>query len=147
MQIQGSGLVTISLWDGSEPIPIYGNGENIRDWLYVKDHCAALLAVLKNGRPGENYNIGGNNELTNIDLVHQICAIFNEIYPEKNPHQSLITFIPDRPGHDFRYAIDSTKIQRETGWQATADFQNSLHLTANWFIDQNSEASERQSLK
>ncbi len=124
-----------------EPIPIYGNGENIRDWLYVNDHCAALLAVLENGRPGETYNIGGNNELTNIDLVHRICSIFDEIYPEKKPHQSLITFIPDRPGHDFRYAIDSTKIQREIGWQATADFQNSLYLTVKWFLDQNSEPS------
>ena len=129
----------------NEPIPVYGNGENIRDWLYVEDHCSALEAVFKSGNPGETYNIGGNNEQRNIDLVTKICQIMDKLsltLPEpsdstnhKKRYQELITFVNDRPGHDFRYAIDASKIKRDLGWKPTEDFEHALTETVQWYLD------------
>lgn len=119
-----------------EPIPVYGKGENVRDWLYVTDHCAALDLVFQNGRAGETYNIGGNNEWENIKLVKEICNILNEEV-DKAPgsdFKSLITFVTDRPGHDFRYAIDATKIKDELGWNRNESFEERLKETVHWYI-------------
>jgi len=118
-----------------EPIPVYGKGENIRDWLYVGDHCTALRTVLENGIPGETYNIGGNNEQTNLDLVKHICAILDEIHPGSAPYASLIHFVTDRPGHDLRYAIDPTKIRNELGWEPKETFQTGFRKTIQWYLD------------
>lgn len=120
-----------------KPLPVYGDGLNIRDWLYVEDHCAALRAILAKGRPGEVYNIGGRNEMTNLDVVHAICAMLDEYRP--NPggahYASLISFITDRPGHDRRYAIDARKIERELGWKPTESFETGIRKTVHWFLD------------
>lgn len=118
-----------------EPIPVYGKGENIRDWLYVGDHCAALRAVLENGKPGQTYNIGGNNELTNLELVKHICAVLDELHPGSQPYASQITFVTDRPGHDLRYAIDATKIRTELNWQPKETFQTGFRKTIQWYLD------------
>lgn len=122
-----------------KPLPVYGDGLNIRDWLYVDDHCRAIEAVILKGKPGEVYNVGGNNEWKNIDIVNRICDALVE--SGVTPH-SLITYIKDRPGHDRRYAIDSSKIQRELGWQPTYDFETGLRATVNWYL-QNREWWER----
>jgi dTDP-glucose 4,6-dehydratase len=118
-------------------LPIYGDGLNIRDWLYVGDHCSALRTILAKGRPGEVYNIGGSNERTNLDVVRAICAELDELRP--NPrivrYASLITFIEDRPGHDRRYAIDARKIERELGWRAEESFESGLRKTVQWYLD------------
>jgi dTDP-glucose 4,6-dehydratase len=119
----------------SEPIPVYGKGENIRDWLYVGDHCSALQAVLEEGIPGETYNIGGNNEQTNLNLVKAVCAILDELRPGPKPYASLITFVTDRPGHDLRYAIDPTKIRTQLGWEPQETFQTGFHKTIQWYLD------------
>jgi dTDP-glucose 4,6-dehydratase len=118
-----------------EPIPVYGKGENIRDWLYVGDHCAALRAVLEKGKPGQTYNIGGNNEQTNLDLVKHICAVLDELHPGSRPYATLITFVTDRPGHDIRYAIDATKIRSELDWQPKETFQTGFRKTIQWYLD------------
>ena len=120
-----------------EPIPIYGNGQNIRDWIYVNDHCEALNAVLKDGKAGETYNIGGNKELSNIDLVKQICHIMDKKTNTKNidSYVDLISFVKDRPGHDYRYAVDITKIKEELDWAPTTDFQLALSKTIDWYLD------------
>lgn len=124
------------------PIPVYGNGENIRDWLYVGDHCRALLRVLENGTPGQTYNIGGNNEQRNIDLVRSICRLVDEMtLPDVAPREgsrdseSLITFVHDRPGHDLRYAIDSSKIQAHLGWKPRETAETGMRKTVQWYIE------------
>lgn len=118
-----------------EDIPVYGKGENIRDWLFVGDHCAALRTVLEKGSPGETYNIGGNNEQTNLDLVKLVCGILDELHPGPQPYFSLVKFVTDRPGHDLRYAIDATKIRQQLGWEPTEDFQSGFRQTIQWYLD------------
>jgi dTDP-glucose 4,6-dehydratase len=118
-----------------DPIPVYGKGENIRDWLYVGDHCAALRTVLEKGEPGETYNIGGNNEQPNLDLVKHICAILDELRPGPQPYATLISFVTDRPGHDLRYAIDSTKIRTELRWEPRETFQTGFRKTIQWYLE------------
>lgn len=117
-------------------LPLYGDGLNIRDWLHVQDHCAALKMVLKHGRVGESYNIGGNKELKNIEITESICEILQELCPHSNSlhYQSLITFVKDRPGHDRRYAIDSSKIAEELGWEPQIDFELGLRDTVIWYL-------------
>jgi dTDP-glucose 4,6-dehydratase len=116
------------------PLPVYGKGENVRDWLYVEDHAVALLSVLGRGRPGETYNIGGDNEARNIDLVRSICAILDELRPGGAPHERLVRFVEDRPGHDFRYAIDAAKIQAELGWRPSVTLEEGLRRTVAWYL-------------
>jgi len=120
-----------------KPLPVYGTGENVRDWLYVQDHCDAINMVLQKGIVGETYNVGGNNEIPNIQIVRDICTILDEVKPAEsgNSYHQLITFVKDRPGHDFRYAIDSTKIKQDLGWQPHETFQSGLRKTINWYLD------------
>jgi len=118
-----------------ESIPVYGSGENVRDWLYVEDHARALLAVIERGRTGETYNIGGNAEARNIDIVEMICGLLDEFRPEGAPHARLIAHVPDRPGHDFRYAIDAGKIEAELGWQPTVTLAEGLRRTVIWYLE------------
>jgi len=122
-----------------EPLPVYGKGENVRDWLYVEDHCKAIWMVIQNGRVGETYNIGGGNEWRNIDIVNKICELLAEELG-KNPfeYKELITFIKDRPGHDLRYAIDFTKIKSELDWQPKETFETGLKKTIKWYLDNKS---------
>ena len=119
-----------------KPIPIYGDGQNIRDWLYVGDHCAALRAVLSGGRPGETYNIGGNSEMANVDVARSLCEILDELNPKSPtiPHSSLIEFVDDRPGHDRRYAVDTSKIEKELAWQPQETFLSGLEKTVRWYL-------------
>ena len=119
----------------NKPVPVYGKGENVRDWLYVEDHAAAIDIIFHKGRPGETYNIGGNNEWKNIDLIRLLCRIMDKKLnrPEKTS-EKLITFVKDRPGHDLRYAIDSSKLQREFGWTPIPDFAAGLEKTVNWYL-------------
>ena len=120
-----------------KPLPVYGDGLNVRDWLYVEDHCSAIETVLSQGRIGECYNIGGNNEQANITIVKMICDVVDRLRPGLGhaPCQSLITYVRDRPGHDRRYAIDASKIERELGWRPTQDFSSGLELTIRWYLD------------
>ena len=120
-----------------KPLPIYGKGENIRDWIYVEDHCEAIYEVLLNGKIGETYNIGGNCEKTNLELVQSICNILEEIKPNKTgrSYKELITFVQDRPGHDFRYAMNITKISKELGWKPKYNFNTGLRKTILWYLD------------
>ncbi|PWK85725.1 dTDP-glucose 4,6-dehydratase [Fulvimonas soli] len=120
-----------------EPLPVYGDGRNVRDWLYVGDHCAAIRRVLEAGRVGETYNVGGNAERENIAVVEAICALLDERRPlaDGRPRESLITFVKDRPGHDRRYAIDSGKLQRELGWRPTQTFESGIARTVDWYLD------------
>jgi dTDP-glucose 4,6-dehydratase len=118
-----------------KPLPVYGRGENVRDWLYVEDHALALIAVLKKGRLGETYNIGGAAERQNIDVVRGICDLLDEIRPGQRPHADLISFVADRPGHDLRYAIDSSKIRQELGWAPRESFESGLAHTVRWYLD------------
>ena len=127
-------LVIANALEGS-PIPVYGDGKNIRDWLYVDDHCSGLEAVIEKGRLGEVYNIGGSNEWCNIDIVQLICQRLDELQPGKAPYAGLITFISDRPGHDLRYAIDSGKIQTTLGWSPAHDFQSGIEQTIKWYLE------------
>lgn len=117
------------------PIPVYGAGENIRDWLYVEDHAAALLTVLTQGQVGRTYAIGGQNEARNIDLVQMICTLMDEMHPSGAPHGRLITFVTDRPGHDARYAIDPSRISAELGWQPSVTLEEGLRKTVRWYLD------------
>ena len=117
-----------------EPIPVYGDGGNVRDWLYVEDHADALLLVLEKGVLGRSYNIGGENEAKNIDLVRTICAHMDELHPEGAPHADLITFVTDRPGHDRRYAIDPTRIRDELGWRPSVTVEEGLRRTVEWYL-------------
>ncbi len=118
------------------PIPVYGDGQNVRDWLYVEDHCRAIRTVLARGRAGETYNIGGRNEKFNLDVVKTICAILDELRPNASlaPHQELITFVTDRPGHDRRYAIDAGKMERELGWKPRETFETGMRKTIEWYL-------------
>ncbi len=119
-----------------KPLPVYGDGLNVRDWLYVEDHCAALREVLARGRPGEVYNIGGGAEMKNIDLVKTLCALLDDAKPRTGgSYASLVTFVKDRPGHDRRYAIDSGKIQRELGWRPQESFESGLRKTVRWTLE------------
>ncbi len=118
-----------------EPIPIYGDGRQIRDWLYVDDHCAAIDAILERGSDGETYNVGGGNQPTNLEIVRRICRHLDSLRPAGAPHDRLITFVKDRPGHDRRYAIDFTKINRELGWEPTEDLDSGLKTTIRWYLD------------
>lgn len=117
-----------------EPLPVYGEGINIRDWLYVDDHARALETVLLTGKVGETYTIGGNCERKNIDVVHALCNIMDEIAPDNAPHSKLITYVKDRPGHDLRYAIDASKISSELGWQPQETFESGLKKTIDWYL-------------
>ncbi len=118
-------------------LPIYGDGQNVRDWLYVTDHCEAVRLVLEKGRIGECYNIGGQGEKTNLQVASELCALLDELFPHSQfaPHASLITFVPDRPGHDRRYAMDISKIKRELGWTPKETFQSGLIKTVHWYLD------------
>lgn len=118
-----------------QPIPVYGKGENIRDWLYVEDHADALLLALEKGELGRSYNIGGENEATNIDLVRQICAILDDLRPGDAPYADQITFVTDRPGHDLRYAIDPTRMREELGWRPSVTVEEGLRKTVQWYLD------------
>lgn len=119
-----------------EPIPVYGKGLNVRDWLYVQDHCKAIDLVFHRGISGETYNIGGHNEKNNIEIVNKICAILDEKYPRRSGHYAdLITFVSDRPGHDLRYAIDASKIIEELGWKADENFDSGIIKTVNWYLE------------
>ncbi len=117
-----------------KPLPIYGKGDNIRDWLFVDDHARALRLVLEKGKPGETYNIGGWNEKTNLEVVQSICTILDELHPQGAPHSKLITYVADRPGHDMRYAIDANKIARELGWKPLETFESGLRKTVEWYL-------------
>jgi dTDP-glucose 4,6-dehydratase len=120
----------------AKPLPIYGDGMNVRDWLYVADHCAAIRAVLDKGRVGETYNIGGWNEMPNLDIVHTVCGLLDEFQPNaEGPATRLITYVKDRPGHDRRYAIDATKIHRELGWKPAETFDTGIRKTVQWYLD------------
>ena len=119
-----------------KPLPVYGDGKNVRDWLYVEDHCEAIAAVLAQGKPGETYNIGGSNEKPNIEIVYKICDLLDEISPAKGfSRRELITFVKDRPGHDRRYAIDARKIERELQWKAKETFDTGLRKTVRWYLE------------
>lgn len=121
-----------------EPLPVYGKGDNVRDWLYVEDHARALRLVLEKGVIGESYNIGGYNERTNLDVVRTLCALLDELAPAGAPHDRLITFVADRPGHDKRYAIDASKITRELGWTPQETFETGLRKTVEWYLENRS---------
>ena len=123
-----------------ESLPVYGTGENVRDWLYVDDHCEAIHTIIENGKIGETYNVGGNNEIMNIDIVKTICNILDEIKPSTHlkSYMELITFVTDRPGHDFRYAIDSSKLKNELNWQPKETFESGIKQTINWYLENQS---------
>jgi dTDP-glucose 4,6-dehydratase len=127
-------LVTLKGLAG-EPLPVYGKGDNVRDWLYVDDHVSALACVLEKGSPGETYNIGGQCELTNLEVVKSICSILDSHQPNKKSHEKLIEFVTDRPGHDYRYAMDITKINQELCWQPAETFSSGIEKTVKWYID------------
>jgi dTDP-glucose 4,6-dehydratase len=120
---------------GGKPLPVYGDGQNVRDWLYVGDHCAAIRSVLANGKPGETYNIGGWNEKTNLEVVHTLCDILDQLAPKSASYRDQITYVKDRPGHDRRYAIDARKIERELGWKPTETFDSGIRKTVRWYLD------------
>ena len=118
-----------------KPLPVYGDGQQVRDWLYVGDHCTAIREVLARGRPGETYNIGGWNEKPNIEIVKTICALLDELAPDAaGPHERLMTYVKDRPGHDRRYAIDARKIERELGWRPAETFESGIRKTVRWYL-------------
>lgn len=127
-------LVILNALHG-KPLPVYGSGQNVRDWLYVDDHARALFLALTRGRPGEKYNIGGSNERRNIDVVRRICEVLDRLRPKAHPHAELITMVADRPGHDARYAIDATKIIHELGWKAEETFETGIEKTVAWYLD------------
>lgn len=116
-------------------LPVYGTGENVRDWLFVDDHARALDLIARVGLPGETYNVGGRNERKNIDVVRAICTILDELVPVETPREQLIRFVPDRPGHDARYAIDATRLETELGWQAREDFASGIRKTVRWYLE------------
>lgn len=132
-------VVVSSALEG-RPIPVYGRGANVRDWLYVEDHAAALLLALQRGRPGETYCIGGDGETSNLDLVKRLCAAMDRLRPAGAPHDRLITFVADRPGHDFRYAIDHAKITRELGWRPSVTLEQGLSSTVAWYLSEEGQS-------
>jgi len=129
-------LMILNALEG-KPLPVYGDGGQVRDWLFVEDHCAAIRTVLEKGRVGETYNIGGNSERKNLDVVNTICDLVDEMSPnaELGPRKNLVTFVTDRPGHDRRYAIDAAKIERELGWRLAEGFESGLRKTVRWYLD------------
>ena len=127
-------LMILNALEG-KPLPVYGDGQNIRDWLYVRDHCEAIRQVLERGTPGEVYNVGGKNEIRNIDVVTTICRKLDELRPKASRHEDQITFVKDRPGHDRRYAIDPRKIEREIGWRPQETFESGIDKTVRWYLD------------
>jgi dTDP-glucose 4,6-dehydratase len=150
-------LIPLTLLNALEgrDLPIYGDGLNVRDWLYVEDHCAGILLALERGRPGEKYNIGGRNERTNLELVDRLCAVLDELLPARDnaalqkrglaSYADLKRFVPDRPGHDRRYAIDAEKIRAELGWQPRHDFASGLAATVRWYLEHRDWCAEVQS--
>jgi dTDP-glucose 4,6-dehydratase len=127
-------LMVLNALDGT-PLPVYGTGSNVRDWLYVEDHARALGLILKSGLPGETYNVGGRNERRNIDVVKQICLCMDELLGSNFRHDRLITFVTDRPGHDQRYAIDASKLENELGWRAQETFETGIKKTVRWYLE------------
>jgi dTDP-glucose 4,6-dehydratase len=129
-------LVFLNALEG-RPIPVYGDGQNVRDWLYVLDHCAGIRTVLEKGEPGETYNIGGCNERKNLDIVEIICDTLDQICPSSvvGPRRNLITYVKDRPGHDRRYAIDASKIREQLGWSPSVVFEQGIQQTVRWYLD------------
>ncbi len=125
-----------------EVLPVYGDGQHVRDWLYVEDHCRAIETVIKDGQPGEVYNVGGNEERQNIEIVHVLCDLLDEIRPVDSSRRELITYVKDRPGHDRRYAIDSSKLQNELNWRPTETFESGIRKTIEWYL-QNTSWSDR----
>jgi dTDP-glucose 4,6-dehydratase len=117
------------------PLPVYGDGQNVRDWLYAEDHCDGICTVLERGIPGQTYNIGGRQEMSNLEVVRQICAILDDLKPAPRPYESLVTFVKDRPGHDRRYAMNIAKIERELGWRPRETFASGLRKTIEWYLD------------
>ncbi|MFP1130174.1 dTDP-glucose 4,6-dehydratase [Asticcacaulis sp. W401b] len=130
-------LIPLNILNALEgkPLPVYGDGSNIRDWLYVDDHARALHLIASRGRPGETYNVGGRNEYSNIEVVRRICRLMDILCPQGAPHARLITFVADRPGHDHRYAIDAHKLETELGWRAQETFETGLAKTVRWYLD------------
>jgi dTDP-glucose 4,6-dehydratase len=126
-------LIILNALDG-KPLPVYGDGLNVRDWLYVDDHVRALLTIVEKGKVGESYNVGGFNERTNLDVVRRICTLLDERCPKSFPHADLITYVKDRPGHDKRYAIDASKLSRELGWKPNETFETGIARTVDWFL-------------
>jgi dTDP-glucose 4,6-dehydratase len=126
-------LMILAALEG-RPLPVYGDGAHVRDWLYVEDHARALALMLRRGRPGETYNVGGRNERRNIDVVGRLCAIMDQCNPTGGPHARLLTHVADRPGHDQRYAIDATKLETELGWHAAETFESGLEKTVAWYL-------------
>ncbi len=120
-----------------KPLPIYGNGLNVRDWLFVEDHCSAIWEVIHKGTPGQMYNVGGNSEKTNLDVVDTLCGLLDELLPDSphRPHADLKTYVSDRPGHDWRYAIDASKIREQIGWQPAETFESGMRRTVQWYLD------------
>jgi len=127
-------LMILNAVDG-RPLPIYGDGGNVRDWLHVEDHCAGIMLALAKGRVGEKYNVGGGNERSNLEIVDRICDAVDELQPAATSRRALKTFVPDRPGHDRRYAIDATKIRRELGWAPRHTFESGLRETVRWYVE------------
>ncbi len=128
-------LIVVNALAG-KPLPLYGDGMNVRDWLYVGDHCSAIREVLARGRPGETYNVGGNSERTNLQIVRAVCALLDELRPDPmGSRERLITFVADRPGHDRRYAIDARKLERELGWRPHESFESGLERTVRWYLE------------
>ena len=130
-------LIPLTILNALEgkPLPVYGKGENVRDWLYVEDHARALDLIAERGRPGETYNVGGRNERRNIDVVRRICEVLDRATPVDRPRDELIEFVTDRPGHDARYAIDASKLETELGWRAGEDFDSGIEKTVKWYLD------------
>ena len=129
-------LMILNALDG-KPLPIYGTGKNVRDWLFVEDHCRAIWHVMRHGLPGEMYNVGGNSEKTNLEVVDTLCTLLDELVPESGhrPHAQLKTFVADRPGHDWRYAIDASKIREQLGWQPQETFESGMRRTVQWYLE------------
>lgn len=130
-------LIPLTILNALEgkPLPVYGKGDNIRDWLYVEDHARALDLIVEKGLPGETYNVGGRNERQNIEVVRRICAILDDLMPAESPREDLITYVTDRPGHDARYAIDASKLENDLGWRAQEDFDSGIEKTVRWYLD------------
>ena len=130
-------LIPLTILNALEgkPLPVYGDGSNVRDWLYVEDHAKALHLILRKGRPGETYNVGGRNERTNLEVVQGICTALDQLGPDSAPHDRLVTYVTDRPGHDHRYAIDAGKLERELRWRAEETFMTGLAKTVKWYLD------------
>lgn len=128
-----------------KPLPVYGDGQNIRDWLYVRDHCTAIWTIMNAGEKGRTYNVGGRNEMTNLDVVHIICDIVDELAPAESSRRELIQFVKDRPGHDRRYAIDCSRIEKELGWVPEESFESGIRKTVEWYLNEKEWVSGVQS--